>query len=50
MSIVRPPVHLAPGDYVDSRYFLFQDCSLRRTKLSVREVTGRKLARSDQAI
>jgi hypothetical protein len=47
VPIVSPPMHLTSRDDVDPRRFLFQNRSLRRTKLGIREIGRRDFAQGD---
>ena len=48
VAIVRPTMHFAAGDDVDSRDLLFQDGGLRGPQLRIREITRRPIDRSSQ--
>lgn len=50
VTIVRPPMHLAARDDVDSRRLLLQNRGLSGAKLRVGEIGCRKIAQGNQAI
>ena len=50
MTIMRAPMHLAAGDYIDTGVFLFENRSLGRAKLCVGEIGGRQLAHGNQPV